>query len=286
VRKYSEWQSPPLTYWGPTANGVDGALTYRFPASQPIRAARLKASIESFNFPWPGYFGSGKGWSSIWGSKNGSDWILLLDNPRPTDNVGRGMAYDQQLPGALLGGTDLWIQVRLRVTEAPNSSYTTAQFGRGSSANSQRIFELKLDYDGVFPENSQASVGFAASALPEDPAARYALGLDSDGDGQSDAAELVAGTDPYDAKSLFALTLANGSSVHTQSVTGNGSGTVALTLTWTSVPGKNYVVEASSDLTNWAMVATVSAAAGQNSTSYQVYAGGERAFYRVSVLAE
>ena len=286
VRKYSEWQSPPLTYWGPTANGVDGALTYRFPASQPIRAARLKASIESFNFPWPGYFGSGKGWSSIWGSKNGSDWILLLDNPRPTDNVGRGMAYDQQLPGALLGGTDLWIQVRLRVTEAPNSSYTTAQFGRGNSANSQRIFELKLDYDGVFPENSQASVGFAASALPEDPAARYALGLDSDGDGQSDAAELVAGTDPYDAKSLFALTLANGSSVHTQSVTGNGSGTVALTLTWTSVPGKNYVVEASSDLTNWAMVATVSAAAGQNSTSYQVYAGGERAFYRVSVLAE
>jgi len=113
-----------------------------------------------------------------------------------------------------------------------------------------------------------------------------AVAVDSDGDGQSDAAELVAGTDPYDAKSLFALTLANGSSVHTQSVTGNGSGTVALTLTWTSVPGKNYVVEASSDLTNWAMVATVSAAAGQNSTSYQVYAGGERAFYRVSVLAE
>jgi hypothetical protein len=286
VRKYSEWQNPPTTYWGPTSNGIDASLTYRVTGLKKIRAARLKTGTDTYNFPWPGYFGSGKGWSSIWGSKDGSSWVQLMDNPMPTDNVGRWMAYDQLLPSNLLGGTELWIQIRLRVTEAPNSSYTTAQFGRGSSANSQRIFEVKLDYDGLIPETSQASVGFAASALPEDPAARYALGLDSDGDGQSDAAELVAGTDPYDAKSLFALTLANGSSVHTQSVTGNGSGTVALTLTWTSVPGKNYVVEASSDLTNWAMVATVSAAAGQNSTSYQVYAGGERAFYRVSVLAE
>jgi hypothetical protein len=286
VRKYSEWQSPPLTYWGPTANGVDGALTYRFPASQPIRAARLKASVESFNFPWPGYFGSGKGWSSIWGSKNGSDWILLLDNPRPTDNVGRGMAYDQQLPGALLGGTDLWIQVRLRVTEAPNSSYTTAQFGRGSSANSQRIFEVKLDYDGLIPETSQAAINSTRLTQSSSSASGYSSSLDSDGDGQTDATELAAGTDPGNANSRFTLRMSSGDAgpaIQTLA-TGNGARTSrVMTLTWPSVPGKIYTIERSTDLISWPVLDRVEGAAGASSTSYEVMADGVRAFYRVGI---
>jgi len=286
VRKYSEWQSPPLTYWGPTANEVDGALTYRFPASQPIRVARLKASIESYNFPWPGYFGSGKGWSSIWGSKNGSDWVLLLDNPRPTDNVGRGMAYDQQLPGALLGGTDLWIQVRLRVTEAPNSSYTTAQFGRGSSANSQRIFEVKLDYDGLIPETSQAAINSTRLTQSSSSASGYSSSLDSDGDGQTDATELAAGTDPSSANSRFTLMMSSGGvgpAIHTLA-TGNGASTSrVMTLTWPSVPGKIYTIERSTDLISWPVLDTVEGAAGASSTSYQVMADGVRAFYRVGI---
>jgi hypothetical protein len=286
VRKYSEWQSPPLTYWGPTANEVDGALTYRFPASQPIRVARLKASIESYNFPWPGYFGSGKGWSSIWGSKNGSDWILLLDNPRPTDNVGRGMAYDQQLPGALLGGTDLWIQVRLRVTEAPNSSYTTAQFGRGSSANSQRIFEVKLDYDGLIPETSQAAINSTRLTQSSSSASGYSSSLDSDGDGQTDATELAAGTDPSSANSRFTLRMSSGEAGPAIQTLATGSGASTsrvMTLTWPSVPGKIYTIERSTDLISWPVLDRVEGAVGASSTSYEVMADGVRAFYRVGI---
>ena len=59
------------------------------------------------------------------------------------------MTYDQLLPAELMGSKELWVQVRLLVTEAPNSSYTTAQFARGTSANTNRTFEVKLDYDGV-----------------------------------------------------------------------------------------------------------------------------------------
>jgi hypothetical protein len=286
VRKYSEWQNPPTTYWGPTSNGIDASLTYRVTGLKTIRAARLKASIESYNFPWPGYFGSGKGWSSIWGSKNGSDWILLLDNPRPTDNVGRGMAYDQQLPGALLGGTDLWIQVRLRVTEAPNSSYTTAQFGRGSSANSQRIFEVKLDYDGLIPETSQAAINSTRLTQSSSSASGYSSSLDSDGDGQTDATELAAGTDPSSANSRFTLMMSSGGvgpAIHTLA-TGNGASTSrVMTLTWPSVPGKIYTIERSTDLISWPVLDTVEGAAGASSTSYEVMADGVRTFYRVGI---
>ena len=140
VKKYTEWQTPPLTYWGPDANDVDAALTYRFAMPKTIVAGRMKGSLDSYNFPWPGYYGSGQGWSSFWASTNGTNWVLLMDNPRPTDNVGRGMTYDQLLPAELTGSKELWVQVRMRVTGAPNNSYTTAQFARGTSANTNLTF--------------------------------------------------------------------------------------------------------------------------------------------------
>jgi hypothetical protein len=286
VRKYSEWQSPPLTYWGPTANEVDGALTYRFPASQPIRAARLKASTDSYNFPWPGYYGAGKGWSSIWGSKDGSNWVLVMDNPRPTDNVGRGMAYDQTLPAELLGAQDLWIQIRLRVTEAPNYSYTTAQFARGSSANSQRIFEVKLDYDGLIPETSQAAINSTRLTQSSSSASGYSSSLDSDGDGQTDATELAAGTDPGSANSRFTLRMSSGGAgpaIQTLATGNEASISRVMTLTWSSIPGKIYTIERSTDLISWPVLDTVEGAAGASSTSYEVMADGVRAFYRVGI---
>jgi len=286
VRKYSEWQNPPTTYWGPTSNGIDASLTYRVTGLKTIRAARLKTGTDTYNFPWPGYFGSGKGWSSIWGSKDGSSWVQLMDNPMPTDNVGRWMAYDQLLPSNLLGGTELWIQIRLRVTEAPNSSYTTAQFARGSSANSQRIFEVKLDYDGLIPETSQAAINSTKLTQTSSSASGYSSSVDSDGDGQTDATELAAGTDPNSANSRFTLRMSSGGAgpaIHTLA-TGNGASTSrVMTLTWSSVPGKIYTIERSTDLISWPVLDTVEGAAGASSTSYEVMADGVRAFYRVGI---
>jgi len=210
-----------------------------------------------------------------------------MDNPRPTDNVGRGMAYDQPLPGELLGGTDLWIQVRLVVTEAPNSSYTTAQFGRGSAANTQRIFEVKIDYDGVFPQFAQASTGLNQVTALNSPAAGYATNLDSDGDGQTDAMELAAGTDPNNANSRFTLSLSPATApvMRTQS-TGSGTNPAgqAIVLTWSSVPGKVYELQKSTDLRNWSSAGQVQAEpAPATQTSVEVSAPDPKAFYRVGI---
>ena len=61
---------------------------------------------------------------------------------------------------------------------------------------------------------------------------------DLDGDGRSNYAEFVAGTDPQDPTSLLAIT-------------GYVLTETTVSATWSSVPGKTYRVEFSTDLKNW-----------------------------------
>jgi hypothetical protein len=144
VRKYSEWQNPPVTYWGPTTNDKNSSLTYKFTRPGQITGGSVVANLASFNFPWPGYAGAGKGSSSLWASRDGKSWTLLLDNPTPSDRVDSYKKFNAELPASVLGGRDLWIQVRMRTTQSPLSSYTTAQFSRSSTASIENIFEVNL----------------------------------------------------------------------------------------------------------------------------------------------
>jgi hypothetical protein len=68
---------------------------------------------------------------------------------------------------------------------------------------------------------------------------------DDDGDGQTNADELIAGTDPLNPNFRFAI----------ETILATSSG---FTLTWTPVPGKTYTVEAREDLSSgtWVPVAT------------------------------
>ena len=78
LRKYSEWQNPPITYWGPKSNDVDCSFTQKFTFDRPTSSARLKVGLASYDF------GGGRvGKASCWASADGKEWKLVLDNPTP-----------------------------------------------------------------------------------------------------------------------------------------------------------------------------------------------------------
>lgn len=95
---------------------------------------------------------------------------------------------------------------------------------------------------------------------------------DSDHDGWSDYAEMLAGTDRNDPDSVFRVT----------SIGWDGSN---ITLDWSSVPGRTYQVHWSANMHRWCPIGSVSPAQGQTvEFSDPTPPSRPRRFYRIQVL--
>ena len=164
VKKYSEWQNPPVTYWGPMENGVDASLTYKFPLPAKPKKIDLIAHLASFNFANGG--GKGSGHSSLWGSKDGKNWILLLDNPVP-DRIDSYKKFTGPIPAELLGEEELWMQLRFRTEGAPNSSYTCAQFARSSSDSKEPVFSIRTGEDKSISAGEKEMIFVQGGKIPQ-----------------------------------------------------------------------------------------------------------------------
>jgi hypothetical protein len=94
---------------------------------------------------------------------------------------------------------------------------------------------------------------------------------DTDADGMNDGEEVFAGTNPADETSLFqfveVVRLSEG-----------------VSLAWTSVPGRDYAVYGSPDLTTWELLGTVTADADTSRFSDADSPAGSARFYRIEVL--
>lgn len=95
---------------------------------------------------------------------------------------------------------------------------------------------------------------------------------DPDGDGQTNAIELLTGTNPGSGASRFSATMIPASSTQ-------------WSITWPSVPGKFYQIQsAATPGGSWGFLATVPAAASPaTNSSYMVTKTSERMFYRVAL---
>ena len=196
VRKYSEWQNPPTTYWGPSQNNVEGALVYRFPLPQPAGSFYLKANDSSWDFNnEPGGFG--RGCSALEVSRDGVNWIVLR-NSLDSRQWGVDWSYEGDLPPEMIGATEVWLRLRFLFEVATNSSYTVTQFGRSSSAATVNVFDFRAypvldsDDDGLLDiHETQTGIFVSATDTGSDP-----YDSDSSDDGLLDGDVVTAGFDP------------------------------------------------------------------------------------------
>ena len=114
------------------------------------------------------------------------------------------------------------------------------------------------------------------------PLAPTSAGLDTDGDGQSDAAELRAGTDPKSAASVFRML---GLPVR---IPGGG-----WRFNWSSVAGRRYVLQRwtnpapdSKTVPPWTDVVTVTASTNTCAANDPTTVDAARQFYRVRLLEQ
>ena len=163
IKKYSEWQSPPLTYFGPSTNNQEAKLTYKYSFDGSLKSAKTRISLSVWNFNVSGAYGSGSGEASAWASKDGSNWVNLIDLPTPTTSFSDGKTFEDMLPSSVLGASNLYLQIRMKVSGAPNSSYTTAQFGRSDANANKDIFYLDANYSSDLPSPTMPSPWFVQS---------------------------------------------------------------------------------------------------------------------------
>lgn len=146
MQKYSEWQDPPVTYWGPGKDQIQGLLTQKFSLAVPIQSGQIKAALASYNFSKKpvNVLGEGGGGCSLWASKDGTNWLKLADNPMPKE-LSSYLNYDQPLPSEVLGGNDLYIQFRAEAQGNELARYVSAQFGRSSRDSTNEVFRIDLN---------------------------------------------------------------------------------------------------------------------------------------------
>ena len=103
MKKYSEWQVPPQTYWGPNANNVKCHLVYKFPLAGIADQVHLKASASCWDFYTnPG--GQGRGVACLQVSPDGTNWTTVKDSIGPPLAWGSGWKQNGLVPVGLKRG--------------------------------------------------------------------------------------------------------------------------------------------------------------------------------------
>jgi hypothetical protein len=140
--KYAE-NAGNACYWAPEVPGKEASVTYKYSFPRKTGQAWLNAILWSYNFE-EGRFGKG----SLWASKDGENWIQIIDAPTPAGKNGpyHNAPYHvrEHLPQAVLGARELWLQARMQ-TEGLN---ILSQFSRyGLRDFSGEVYSLRVNLE-------------------------------------------------------------------------------------------------------------------------------------------
>lgn len=169
-------------------------------------------------------------------------------------------------PYAVIEGTEMRIKFFIGGEEQPATPSPVFAVPKNGAAQ-RKDYSLGEDLDGDGIPDAWEEWVLSIDGRPSDAAAIAAFkpGDDSDGDGMSNRQEFLAGTDPFLATDLLAIT-------HFVK-TGAGDRTE---IRFTTVPGRTYRVLTAETLENptWNPVATSRMADG--ATAYETYSGTGR----------
>lgn len=187
-------------------------------------------------------------------------WQIVATNAPASfnaENLPAGLSVD---PGSgLISGTP---------AAAGSSAVNLSATNSGGTGNAALSWQVQADSDGDGIGDSWES------AFGLDPESATDGALDKDGDGQSNAAEWLAGTAPDDANSRLAII--------DQAVFGGD-----VRLTWRAVAGKRYRVSARADLATGSWIElTASPIVATGATATWTHAGGLAGgsrYYRVEL---
>lgn len=201
--------------------------------------------------------------------------LLAEEDPRPIGLSFTEVAEAQPAGGVLAeingGGVESGVKCDYSLVSGAGADHNASFTISGSSLMSARVFDYETTPVMHFRLRWTDGGGNAGER-----AMTLAIGNvrtdDDDGDGFTEAEEALAGTDPHNAMSRLAVT----STQLTSSL---------ITLVWTSVAGKQYRIQSSSDLLNWSDVSGTFVTATTASTSGEfIPSGGTRQFYRVAIV--
>jgi hypothetical protein len=151
----------------------------------------------------------------------------------------------------------------------PRTNYSILAPSPGACTTTYRT--LVCNWFGAAPGTNVIEVLYTNSIrLSDTRIIAVARPGDSDGDGMTDAAEIVAGTDPFDAASILRIT-----------ELGNGNRLIV----WNSASNRNYRVQATTNLAlPMAPISPIISGSGNSSFYYDSAPDSPIRFYRVEVV--
>lgn len=150
VKKFTEWQNPPINYWGTAVHGKPAIINYHFTFDAPT--SRIYLNVGALCYGKKGEAVEGRGAAAIEASRDGKQWVALAhDTPIMEKPVwGYDAAHHGLLPKKLTGSRELFIRIHL-LTEGPEGlNYSTAQFARYKPMHTEfvehQVFQIRASY--------------------------------------------------------------------------------------------------------------------------------------------